>query len=119
MTPAPAAAAGTPAEGDEDDVAKATEDSTITITQDALESLITKSVAAALGTQPPAEDVAIRAPIKHDAYVTVTAAKDLDAWVVRAREKGIVWCEHVFFARRLAQNKPRPKRPKTPTSTFR
>ncbi|MGZ5930079.1 MAG: DNA polymerase I, partial [Rhizomicrobium sp.] len=38
----------------------------------------------------PAEDVAIRAPIRHDAYVTVTAAKDLDAWVARAREKGIV-----------------------------
>ncbi|MES2292876.1 MAG: DNA polymerase I [Pseudomonadota bacterium] len=38
----------------------------------------------------PAEDAAIRAPIKHDAYVTVTAAKDLDAWVARARETGIV-----------------------------
>ena len=38
----------------------------------------------------PADDVAIRAPIRHDAYVTVTAAKDLDAWVDRAREKGIV-----------------------------
>ncbi|MGZ5926491.1 MAG: DNA polymerase I, partial [Rhizomicrobium sp.] len=38
----------------------------------------------------PAEDVAIRAPIRHDAYVTVTVAKDLDAWVARAREKGIV-----------------------------
>ena len=38
----------------------------------------------------PADDAAIRAPIRHDAYVTVTAAKDLDAWVDRAREKGIV-----------------------------
>ncbi len=41
---------------------------------------------------PPAvtDDAAIRAPIKHDAYRTVTTAKELDAWIVRAREKGIV-----------------------------
>ena len=41
---------------------------------------------------PPAaaDDAAIRAPIKHDAYRTVTAAKELDAWIARAREKGIV-----------------------------
>jgi DNA polymerase I len=39
--------------------------------------------------EPPAE-AAIRAPIDHDAYVTVTAAKDLDNWVARARDKGIV-----------------------------
>jgi DNA polymerase-1 len=38
----------------------------------------------------PVEDAAIRAPIKHDAYVTVTAAKELDSWVARARERGIV-----------------------------
>ncbi len=38
----------------------------------------------------PAEDAAIRAPIKHDAYVTVRSVKDLDAWVARARAKGIV-----------------------------
>jgi DNA polymerase I len=35
-------------------------------------------------------DAALRAPIRHDAYVTVTAAKDLDAWVARAREQGLV-----------------------------
>ena len=38
---------------------------------------------------PPEAD-AIRAPINHDAYVTVTAAKDLDDWVARARARGIV-----------------------------
>ena len=38
----------------------------------------------------PAADAAIRAPIDHNAYVAVTAAKDLDAWVARARDKGIV-----------------------------
>jgi DNA polymerase I len=38
----------------------------------------------------PAEDAAIRAPINHAAYVTVTAAKDLDAWVAKATAKGIV-----------------------------
>jgi DNA polymerase-1 len=39
--------------------------------------------------EPPAE-AAIRAPIDHDTYVTVTAAKDLDDWVARAKAKGIV-----------------------------
>jgi DNA polymerase-1 len=38
----------------------------------------------------PAGDAAVRAPINHDAYVTVTAAKDLDAWVARARARGVV-----------------------------
>jgi DNA polymerase I len=33
---------------------------------------------------------AIRAPINHEAYVTVTAAKELDAWVARAFARGIV-----------------------------
>ena len=36
------------------------------------------------------EDAALRAPIDRDAYVTVTTAKDLDAWIARAREKGQV-----------------------------
>ena len=36
------------------------------------------------------EDAALRAPINRDAYVTVTTAKDLDAWIARAREKGQV-----------------------------
>jgi DNA polymerase-1 len=42
---------------------------------------------------PPAgapDDAAIRAPIDHNAYVTVTASPDLDAWVARATAKGIV-----------------------------
>ncbi len=39
----------------------------------------------------PAADVsAIKAPINHDAYVTVTTAADLDKWIARAHEKGIV-----------------------------
>ena len=38
----------------------------------------------------PADDAAIRAPIDHKAYVTVTAAKELEAWVARARAKGII-----------------------------
>ena len=39
----------------------------------------------------PAADVsAIKAPIDHDAYVTVTASKDLDKWIARAVEKGVV-----------------------------
>jgi len=38
----------------------------------------------------PAEDAALRAPVNHDAYVTVTAAKELDRWIARAREKGLV-----------------------------
>lgn len=40
--------------------------------------------------ETPAETERLRAPINHDAYVTVTAAKDLDAWVARAREAGVV-----------------------------
>ena len=31
---------------------------------------------------------AMRAPINHDAYVTVTTAKDLDAWIARALRHG-------------------------------
>jgi DNA polymerase-1 len=38
----------------------------------------------------PADDAAIRAPIDRNAYVTVTTTKELDAWVIRARDKGIV-----------------------------
>src|SRR5579872_3385611 len=38
----------------------------------------------------PAETEALRAPIRHDAYVTVIAAKDLDKWIARAHETGIV-----------------------------
>ena len=39
----------------------------------------------------PAADVsAIKAPINHDAYVTVTTARDLDKWIARAHEKGTV-----------------------------
>src|SRR5262249_61915303 len=38
----------------------------------------------------PADDAAIRKPIDHSAYVTVTAAKDLDIWVARATAKSIV-----------------------------
>jgi len=37
-----------------------------------------------------ADDSALRAPIDHNAYVTVTAAKDLDGWVARATAKGLV-----------------------------
>ena len=40
--------------------------------------------------QAPPDDIAIRTPINHDAYVTVTAAEELEAWVKRARAKGIV-----------------------------
>ncbi|HVV28169.1 MAG TPA: DNA polymerase I [Rhizomicrobium sp.] len=43
----------------------------------------------AAGT-PPQEAASLRAPIDHDAYVTVTAAKELDGWIARAREKGVV-----------------------------
>lgn len=39
---------------------------------------------------PPPEADAIRAPIHHDAYVTVTSAKELDAWVARATAQGLV-----------------------------
>jgi len=38
----------------------------------------------------PLDTAAIRAPIDHAAYVTVTTTKDLDAWVARAHAKGIV-----------------------------
>ena len=38
----------------------------------------------------PADDAAIRAPINHAAYVTVTTVKDLDAWVARGTAKGLV-----------------------------
>ncbi|MFO1247150.1 MAG: DNA polymerase I [Alphaproteobacteria bacterium] len=38
----------------------------------------------------PAADAALRAPINHDAYVTVTTAKGLEKWVARAHETGIV-----------------------------
>ena len=40
--------------------------------------------------EAPPEDAAIRAPIRHEDYVTVTAAKDLDAWIAKARAKAIV-----------------------------
>ena len=43
-----------------------------------------------LAAEKPAEDAALRAPINHDAYVTVTASKDLEKWLARAREKGVV-----------------------------
>ena len=43
-----------------------------------------------LHAQTRQEDAALRAPINHDAYVTVTTAKDLDAWIARARDKGLV-----------------------------
>jgi DNA polymerase-1 len=38
----------------------------------------------------PADTSALRAPINHDAYVTVTAASDLDKWIARAVEAGTV-----------------------------
>jgi DNA polymerase-1 len=40
--------------------------------------------------EAPAENAAIRAPINHDAYLTVTSAKDLDAWIARAMARGLV-----------------------------
>lgn len=43
-----------------------------------------------LEAETPADTSALRAPINHDAYVTVTAAKDLDKWIARAYETGIV-----------------------------
>ncbi|HMH66184.1 MAG TPA: DNA polymerase I [Rhizomicrobium sp.] len=43
-----------------------------------------------LAAERPAEDAALRAPIDHNAYVTVTAAKDLERWIARAFEKGVV-----------------------------
>ena len=38
----------------------------------------------------PAVNAVLRAQINHDAYVTVTTAKDLEKWVVRAHATGIV-----------------------------
>ena len=38
----------------------------------------------------PPEAAAIRAPINRDAYVTVTSAKELDAWVAKALAKGLI-----------------------------
>jgi DNA polymerase-1 len=38
----------------------------------------------------PAEDAAIRVPIDHGAYVTVTTVKELDAWIARATVRGLV-----------------------------
>ena len=35
-------------------------------------------------------DAALRAPINHDAYVTVTTAKELEKWIARAHAAGIV-----------------------------
>jgi len=40
--------------------------------------------------ETPADTSALRAPINHDAYVTVTTQAELDKWVARARDKGIV-----------------------------
>jgi len=40
--------------------------------------------------ETPAETEKLRAPINHEAYVTVTVARDLDAWIARAREAGLV-----------------------------
>ena len=50
-------------------------------------------VAAPLLETPPAataDDAAIRAPIDHNAYVTVTDGTILDQWVERARKQGAV-----------------------------
>ncbi len=38
----------------------------------------------------PVDDAAIRAPIKHSDYATVTTLAELDNWIARAREKGTV-----------------------------
>ena len=38
----------------------------------------------------PADIAALRAPINHDAYVTVTTAQELDKWIARAYAAGIV-----------------------------
>ncbi|HEX4371648.1 MAG TPA: DNA polymerase I [Rhizomicrobium sp.] len=40
--------------------------------------------------QAPPDDAAIRAPIDHNSYVTVTTVKELEQWVARARAKGVV-----------------------------
>jgi len=39
---------------------------------------------------PAADLSALKAPIDRDAYVTVTASKDLDRWIARAREQGVI-----------------------------
>ena len=44
----------------------------------------------AQGAAQAGDEAALRAPINHDAYVTVITAKELDAWIVRARTKGVV-----------------------------
>jgi DNA polymerase-1 len=40
--------------------------------------------------ETPAQDEALKKPIDHDAYVTVTTAADLDGWIARARAAGTV-----------------------------
>ncbi|HEU0096080.1 MAG TPA: 5'-3' exonuclease H3TH domain-containing protein, partial [Rhizomicrobium sp.] len=40
--------------------------------------------------ETPAQDAALKKPIDHGAYVTVTSAKDLDGWIARARAAGTV-----------------------------
>jgi DNA polymerase-1 len=40
--------------------------------------------------ETPAQDEALKKAIDHGAYVTVTVAKDLDAWIARARGAGTV-----------------------------
>ncbi|MEO8302261.1 MAG: 5'-3' exonuclease H3TH domain-containing protein, partial [Rhizomicrobium sp.] len=40
--------------------------------------------------ETPADTSALRAPINHDAYVTVITAKELDKWIARAVEAGLV-----------------------------
>jgi DNA polymerase-1 len=40
--------------------------------------------------ETPAQDEALKKPIDHGAYVTVTTAADLDAWIARARGAGTV-----------------------------
>jgi DNA polymerase-1 len=40
--------------------------------------------------QAPPDDTAICAPIDHNAYVTMTNAKELEHWMARARAKGVV-----------------------------
>jgi DNA polymerase I len=40
--------------------------------------------------ETPADTSALRAPIDRDAYVTVTTAKALDAWIARAHQAGTV-----------------------------
>jgi DNA polymerase-1 len=40
--------------------------------------------------ETPAQDAALKQAIDHSAYVTVTAAKDLDSWISRARAAGTV-----------------------------